>query len=186
MISSKERGKVYVEEPAHGGADDRCAEAVGGGAQGRGRGAGSGRVQAHDLRLESEVRRDGCERGAGSEAVARREHAAAEVSGGSESGQRSLAVGDPKKRLELVARKAAVEQVQEEYAFSERRACGLMAMAVSSYRYQTKPMNRSARGWWSWRGRNRASGIGGCRCCCDAVENTRITSACIGCIGRRD
>ena len=34
--------------------------------------------------------------------------------------------------------KAAVEQVREEYAFSERRACGLMVMAVSSYRYQTR------------------------------------------------
>src|SRR6266446_1592216 len=31
MISSKERGRGYVEEPAHGGADDRGAEAVGGG-----------------------------------------------------------------------------------------------------------------------------------------------------------
>jgi putative transposase len=28
--------------------------------------------------------------------------------------------------------------VREEYAFSERRACGLLAMAVSSYRYQTR------------------------------------------------
>src|SRR6266852_3222083 len=104
MISSKERGRVYVEEQAHGGADDRGAEAeaVGGRSQDRGRGAGSGRVEAHDLRLESKVRRDGCERGAGSEAAARREHAAAEAGGGSESGQRSLAVGDPKKRLELV------------------------------------------------------------------------------------
>jgi putative transposase len=58
--------------------------------------------------------------------------------GGSESGQRSLAVGDPKKRLELVARKAAVEQVRKEYTFSERRACGPLTMAVLSYRYQTR------------------------------------------------
>jgi len=28
--------------------------------------------------------------------------------------------------------------VQQEYAFSQRRACGLMALAVSSYRYQTR------------------------------------------------
>jgi putative transposase len=34
--------------------------------------------------------------------------------------------------------KAAVEQVRGEYAFSQRRACGLMAMAVSSYRYQSR------------------------------------------------
>ena len=71
MISAKERGREYVEEQAHGSADDRGAEASGGGAEGGRRGAGSGRVEAHDLRLEGEVRRDGCERGAGSEAVAR-------------------------------------------------------------------------------------------------------------------
>ena len=40
--------------------------------------------------------------------------------------------------MELVALKAAVEQVQEEYAFSQRRACGVMTMAVSSFRYQTR------------------------------------------------
>jgi len=34
MISAKERGRVYVEEQAHGGADDRSAEATGGGAEG--------------------------------------------------------------------------------------------------------------------------------------------------------
>jgi len=33
--------------------------------------------------------------------------------------------------------KAAVEQVREEYAFSQRRACGLITLAVSTYRYQT-------------------------------------------------
>src|SRR5208282_2319987 len=70
MISSKERGKKHVEEQSHGGADDRGAETVGSGSQGGGRGAGSGGVEAHDLCLEGEVRRDGCERGTGSEAVA--------------------------------------------------------------------------------------------------------------------
>jgi hypothetical protein len=34
--------------------------------------------------------------------------------------------------------KAAVEQVRGEYAFSQRRACGLVTMAVSSYRYQSR------------------------------------------------
>ena len=34
--------------------------------------------------------------------------------------------------------KAAIEQIRQDYAFSERRACGLMVMAVSSYRYQTR------------------------------------------------
>ena len=28
--------------------------------------------------------------------------------------------------------------MREEYAFSQRRACGLMTMAVSSYRYQSR------------------------------------------------
>ena len=40
--------------------------------------------------------------------------------------------------MELVALKAAIEQVREEYAFSQRRACGLLTVAVSSYRYQTR------------------------------------------------
>jgi putative transposase len=34
--------------------------------------------------------------------------------------------------------KAAVEQVQQEYAFSQRRACALLQVAVSSCRYQTR------------------------------------------------
>ncbi len=63
-------------------------------------------------------------RSAGSEAVAGREHEAAEASGRFEPGQGSAAVGNKKKRLELVALKAAIEQVQGEYAFSERRAAG--------------------------------------------------------------
>jgi putative transposase len=34
--------------------------------------------------------------------------------------------------------KAAVGQMREEYAFSQRRACGLMTLAASSYRYQSR------------------------------------------------
>src|SRR6266481_3318219 len=33
--------------------------------------------------------------------------------------------------------KAAIEQMKKDYAFSERRACGLMLLPVSSYRYKT-------------------------------------------------
>jgi hypothetical protein len=33
--------------------------------------------------------------------------------------------------------KAAIGQIREEYAFSERRACGLLAMAVTTYRYRS-------------------------------------------------
>jgi RHS repeat-associated protein len=40
MISDEGKGKKYVEEQAHGGADDRGAEASGGGTQGGRRGAG--------------------------------------------------------------------------------------------------------------------------------------------------
>ena len=39
--------------------------------------------------------------------------------------------------MELAELRATVEQVREKYAFSERRACRVMRMAVSSYRYQT-------------------------------------------------
>ena len=34
--------------------------------------------------------------------------------------------------------KAAIEQVQHEYAFSERRACRVMTMAVTTYRYRSQ------------------------------------------------
>jgi hypothetical protein len=36
---------------------------------------------------------------------------------------------------------------------------------------RSERMNRCGRVWWSWRGKSRASGIGGCMCCCDEVEN---------------
>src|ERR1700693_5440732 len=65
-------------------------------------------VQAHPLCLEVEGRWRGREPGAGGEAVVWREREAAKAGGGSEFGQRSPAVGDPKKRLELVALKFVV------------------------------------------------------------------------------
>ena len=40
--------------------------------------------------------------------------------------------------MELVAWKAAVEQIEQEYAFSQRRACGLLLVAVSSCRYRIR------------------------------------------------
>lgn len=40
--------------------------------------------------------------------------------------------------MELVALKAAIEQMQKEYAFSERRACRLMTVAVATYRYRSQ------------------------------------------------
>jgi len=41
--------------------------------------------------------------------------------------------------------KAAVEHVQEEFAFSERRACGLLMVAVSSFRYQPRQLDEALR-----------------------------------------
>ena len=40
--------------------------------------------------------------------------------------------------MELVAVKAAIGQMREEYAFSERRACALMWVAVGTYRYGSR------------------------------------------------
>ena len=77
---------------------------------------------------------DGGERDARSEAIAGREWATQEAGGGSESGQGRLAIGDSKKRMELTVMKAAVGQVRQECAFSQRRACGLLSVEVSSYR----------------------------------------------------
>ena len=41
--------------------------------------------------------------------------------------------------------KAAVGQVREQYAFSQRRACGVMTVSVSSYRYQSKRSDEALR-----------------------------------------
>jgi putative transposase len=40
--------------------------------------------------------------------------------------------------VELAVLKATVEQVREKYAFSERRACRVMRMAVTTYRYRSQ------------------------------------------------
>ena len=41
--------------------------------------------------------------------------------------------------------KAAVEHVQLQYAFSQRRACGLLMVAVSSCRYQARRSDEDLR-----------------------------------------
>jgi hypothetical protein len=53
MISSKEKGAVYVEEQAHGSANDRGFEASRGWAEGRGR---SAKVGLWDIRRETTLR----------------------------------------------------------------------------------------------------------------------------------
>src|SRR5215472_16286337 len=47
--------------------------------------------------------------------------------------------------MELVAMKAAVEQLQQQYAFSQRRACSLLMVAVSSCRYQARHSDEELR-----------------------------------------
>jgi putative transposase len=42
--------------------------------------------------------------------------------------------------------KAAIGQIRQDYAFGERRACGVMTMAVSSYRYETTRSDEPLRG----------------------------------------
>jgi hypothetical protein len=41
-----------------------------------------------------------------------------------------------KQRMELVEMKASVERPRSEYAFSERRACRLLEIAVATFRYR--------------------------------------------------
>ncbi len=41
--------------------------------------------------------------------------------------------------------KAAVEHVEQEYAFCQRRACGLLMVAVSSVRYQARHRDEDLR-----------------------------------------
>jgi putative transposase len=47
--------------------------------------------------------------------------------------------------MELAVLKATVGQVCQEYAFSQRRACRLLTMSVSSYRYQSKRSDEGLR-----------------------------------------
>lgn len=46
-----------------------------------------------------------------------------------------------KKRLEFTAMKASVEQLQAKYAFTERRACLLLLVPISSFRYKPRQSN---------------------------------------------
>ena len=97
-----------------------------------------GCVQAHDLRLEGEVRRHGGERGAGGEAAPRRECATEEAGGGSKPRQGYAAIGDSKKLPGLVEKRAEVRRLVDEFRASERRVCGLMEIPRMSYRYRSR------------------------------------------------
>ena len=58
--------------------------------------------------------------------------------GGSEPGSGDAQDGDCKKRPELVDRRADASWLQKRYGASERRVCGLVSMAVSSFRYRSR------------------------------------------------
>src|SRR5207253_2454996 len=131
-ILDERKGKRNEQREAQRGADHRRAEAGGGGPQGRGFGTGM-RSSKHDLRVEVEVRRHGCQRGARGEAVARRERPAKEVGGRSQPRQRHAAVGDSKKLTGLGERRAEVRRLKEEFPTSERRVCELMEIPRMSY-----------------------------------------------------
>jgi hypothetical protein len=64
----------------------------------------------------------------------------------------------------LVEQRSDANWLREEYAASERRVCGLMGMAVSSYRYQKKHGDEALRSQLVELAREKL-GIGGCRCC---------------------
>ena len=78
-----------------------------------------------------------------------------------------------KKRLELVALKADCRAGAR--AVCLQRAAGVRADDDGGVELPLPDagaaMSRCARGWWSWRGRSRASGIGGCMCCWAARES---------------
>jgi putative transposase len=47
--------------------------------------------------------------------------------------------------MELAAMKASVEPIREKFAFTERRACRLLLLPVSSYRYKPRQNDNSLR-----------------------------------------
>jgi hypothetical protein len=50
-----------------------------------------------------------------------------------------------KKRLGLVDRRTNADQLHSQFRASERRACELMSIAVSSYRYRSRQSDESLR-----------------------------------------
>ena len=50
-----------------------------------------------------------------------------------------------RKTAGLAAMKASVEQVREQFAFSEHRACGLLLVPVSSFRYRPRQTDEALR-----------------------------------------
>jgi putative transposase len=86
-----------------------------------------------------------------------------------------------KKRLELTAMKASVEHIRNKYAFTERRACRLLLVPVSSCRYQPRQNDDGLREHLIALAREkRAMATVGCMCCWSVKASTSTTSECIG------
>jgi hypothetical protein len=65
--------------------------------------------------------------------------------GGPQPGQGDAEGGDRKKRPQLVDRRTDTNWLRSQYAASEHRVCGLMSIAVSSYRYRSRRSDESLR-----------------------------------------
>jgi hypothetical protein len=66
------------------------------------------------------------------------------VGGGSQPGQRSTEGNRTKKRLELAGLRADAAFAMKEFAMSERRACRLVELDRSSYRYEPRAHHSEA------------------------------------------
>jgi hypothetical protein len=68
--------------------------------------------------------------------------------------------------MELTAMKASVEQIRQQLAFTERRACRLLLVPVSSYRYQPRQNDNILRERPTALAREKPRfGIAVCTCC---------------------
>jgi len=134
MISDLRR-KRHEQEQTYGSADHRCAPwtklpvSV---ASARRRSMRGRRSTAASM----SARHNGCD--------PRRRELASEASGcGLESGPGDAERGHRKKRPELVDRRTDACWLRSQCGASERRVCGLMSIAVSSYRYRSRRSDES-------------------------------------------
>ena len=125
-FSRKLNGRTeYEEESVQRRADHWHPEAARGGREDGGSVPGARDQRGDVLRVEVEVRRDGCERSGAAATDGRREPAAEAAGGGSEPGQGDAQGGDSKKRMELAGLREYVAHVSVEFRLE--RAQGLQA-----------------------------------------------------------
>jgi len=68
-----------------------------------------------------------------------------------------------------VSQRRDVAFVMTKYGYRERRACRLLEMDRSSYRYQPEADRNAAlreQSWFSWHARSHATDTGVCMSCC--------------------